>query len=468
MIRNLSMTVLLMVALASCVTLAPEYRRPSPPVPEQWPTAEVTGISNAHDLRWDSFYKDEKLQKVIKLALENNRDLEVAVLKVERAAANYRIQRAELFPAVDGSGALVREKIPSGLSDSSSAYTSSQHSLNVGVTSWELDLFGRVRSLKDKAFNEYLATEQAVRSTRISLIAEVAGAYLTLAADRDNLKLAQLTLDAADAAYIVVKGRCKAGISSELDLREAQTVVDTARAGVVRNTRLIALDKNTLNFLAGSTVPDELLPDSLEGILLRVDLSAGIPSEVLLDRPDILDAEYQLKAANANIGAARAAFFPSVTLTGDVSTTSNQLSNLFKAGSQAWAFAPQITLPIFDAGSRNAELKVAKVDHNISVKQYEKAIQTAFKEVADALTERATLGDQVTVQESLVQALQETYRISEARYLKGVDTYLNALVAARSLYAAQEDLVTARLAVQTNLATLYKVLGGGSSFEEER
>jgi multidrug efflux system outer membrane protein len=462
MIRNIAVMVLIMVASAGCMTLAPDYSRPAPPVPEQWPTAEVTGNSKANDLRWDSFYKDEKLQKVIRLALENNRDLGVAALKVERAAANYQIQRAELFPVVKGSGTLTKERVPADLSDSGRAYTTSQYSLSVGVTSWELDLFGRIRSLKDKALNEYLATEQAARSTKISLVAEVASAYLTLAADRDSLKLVQSTLDAADAAYVVVKGRCKAGVSSELDLREAQTVVDTARSGVVKNMRRIALDKNTLNLLAGSTVPDDLLSDSLDGILLKTDLSPGIPSEVLLVRPDTLDAEYQLKAANVNIGAARAAFFPSIALTGSLGTTSNELLNLFKAGSHTWAFAPEINLPIFDAGSRRAELKVAKIDRNIYVKQYEKAIQTAFKEVADALAERATLGDQVAVQESLVQAWRETYRLSEARYLRGADTYLNALVAARSLYAAQENLITARLAVQTNLATLYKVLGGGN------
>jgi len=460
MIRSIAAIVLLMVVLTGCMTLAPEYKRPAAPVPEQWPITQTTEGAKATSLRWNSFYKDDKLQKVIRLALENNRDLGVAVLKVERAAANYRIQRAELFPAVNGSGALAKERVPVDLSNSGRVYTSSQYSLSVGVTSWELDLFGRVRSLKDKALNEYLATEQAARSAKISLVAEVASAYLTLAADRDSLKLSQSTLDAADAAYIVVKGRCKAGVSSELDLREAQTVVDTARSGVVKNTRLVVLDKNLLNLLAGSTVPDDLLPDSLDGILLKADLSAGIPSEVLLVRPDILDAEYQLKAANANIGAARAAFFPSITLTGSVGTTSNQLSDLFKAGSHTWAFTPEISLPIFDAGSRSAELKVAKVDRDICVKQYEKAIQTAFREVADALAERETLGDQVAVQESLAQALQESYRLSEARYLRGVDTYLNVLVVARSLYAAQENLITARLAVQTNLATMYKVLGG--------
>lgn len=462
MIRNIVVMALLMVAAASCMTLTPEYSRPAPPVPEHWPTADVTGNSKANGLKWDSFYKDDKLRKIIKLALENNRDIGVATLKVERAAANYRIQRAELFPAPDGSGTLTRERVPADFSDSGRAYTTSQYSLGVGVTSWELDLFGRIRSLKDKVLNEYLATEQAARSAKISLVAEVAGAYLTLAADRDSLKLAQSTLDAADAAYVVVKGRCKAGVSSELDLREAQTVVETARSGVVKNTRLIALDENTLNFLVGSTVPDDLLPDSLNGILLKADLSPGIPSEVLLVRPDILDAEYQLKAANANIGAARAAFFPSISLTSTVGTGSYELSRFFKAGSHTWALVPEISLPIFDAGSRRAELKVAKVDRDIYVKQYEKAIQTAFKEIADALAERATVKDQVAVQESLVQALQETYRLSEARYLNGIDTYLNVLVAARSLYAAQEDLVAARLAVQTNLATLYKVLGGGN------
>lgn len=463
--RNRLALILTVVLLAGCTTLTPEYKRPAAPITAEWPATTATtggkGSAKAADLTWISFYGDERLQKVIHLALANNRDFKVAALNIQRAQATYQIQRAELFPTLSGSGSLDRERVPADISGSGKAYSASQYSLNVGVSSWELDFFGRIRSLKDKALDQYLATEQAGRSAKITLVARVAGAYLTLAADREGLKLAESTLEAANGAYAVVEGRHKVGVSSELDLREAQIVVDTARSGVVRNTRLVALDKNSLDLLAGSPVSDELLSGSLDGIVLKADLSPGVPSEVLLLRPDILEAEYQLKAANANIGAARAAFFPRITLTSSVGTTSDALSGLFKAGSAAWAFVPQISLPIFDAGSRRAGLKVAEIDREIYVAQYEKAIQTAFREVADALVERANLGDQVAVQESLVQATQDAYRLSEARYLKGIDTYLTVLVAARSLYAAQQDLVTLRLARQTNLATLYKVLGGG-------
>lgn len=462
--HTLPFIILSAILLAGCTTLAPTYTRPDAPVPSQWPVgdkgpqAEKTGAAG---LKWDAFYRDSKLQKVIALALVNNRDLRVAALNIERAQARYRIERAALFPSADASGSLVRERVPADVSGTGKAYSASQYSIEAGISSWELDFFGRIRSLKDVAFDQYIATRQARRSSQIVLVADVAGAYLTVAADTDGLRLARSTLDAANAAFAVVEGRRKAGVASDLDLQQAQIVVETARAGVVRNTRLIALDKNLLDLLVGSAVPDELLPGSLDTIVLRTDLSAGIPSDVLLARPDILEAEYQLKAANANIGAARAAFFPRITLTSTVGAASDALSGLFKAGAATWTLVPQISLPVFDAGSRKAELKVAEVDRDIYVAQYQKAIQAGFREVADALNEREKLGDQIEVQESLVLATQRAYRLSEARFQKGIGTYLGALDAARSLYSAQQDLLTLRLARQNNLVTLYKTLGGG-------
>jgi outer membrane protein, multidrug efflux system len=456
--------VLLVILLAGCTTMAPKYTRPDAPVPSQWPEAgngSAAENTKAADLKWDGFYQDGKLQKVITLALEHNRDLRVAALNIEKAQARYRIQRAALLPSVNASGSMVRERMSADVSGTGKAYVASQYSVDMGTSSWELDFFGRIRSLKDNTLDQYFATQQARRSSQIMLVADVASAYLTLAADKDGLRLAQSTLDAANSSFAVVEGRQKAGVATELDLQQAQTVAETARAGAVRNSRLIALDKNYLDLFVGSSVPDELLPGSLASIALRADLSPGTPSDVLLARPDILDAEYQLKATNANIGAARAALFPRISLTSSVGTASDALTRLFTTGNTTWSFMPQISVPILDAGSKRADLKVAEIDRDLYVAQYEKAIQTGFREVADALSERQKLSNQMAVQESLIKATQKAFNLSEARYERGIGTYLSVLDAARSLYSAQQDLLTLQLAREKNLVTLYKVLGGG-------
>jgi multidrug efflux system outer membrane protein len=351
--------------------------------------------------------------------------------------------------------------VPADISTESGEATNfRQYSVNAGVTAWELDFFGRLRSLKDRALEQYLATEQAGRSVQISLVAEVADAYLTFAADGESLKLAQSTLDAQQATYTLIRRRSEVGVSNELDLRQAQTRVEAARVDIARFTRQVALDVNALNLLVGSTVPPELLPGELNLGAVPKDVSPGLSSAVLLRRPDILQAEHQLKAANANIGAARAAFFPQISLTSSIGTTSNALSALFQAGSSTWTFAPQFTMPIFDARLWSA-LDAIKVEREIVLTEYEKAIQVAFREVADALAQRGTVGDQIAAQEALVHAWSEAYRLSDARYIKGIDGYLGVLEAQRSLYAAQQILIATHLSRLTNLVTLYKVLGGG-------
>ena len=466
MMRKVLSIVFMIVCMAGC-SMAPNYFRPKPPIPGEWPTGpaykeDVDGRTGplAADIGWRQFYVDEKLQKVIGLTLNNNRDLRIAALNIERARALYRIQRAELFPAVSASGGLTEQRVPTSISMIGYPYELRQYSVNAGVSSWELDFFGRLRSLKDRALEQYLATEQAGRSTQISLIAEVANAYLTFAADRENLKLAQATLDAQEATYKLIQRRSEVGTSSDLDLRQAQTRMEAARVDVARYTRQVSFDENALNLLAGSPVPAELMPDELRSIAVLKDISPGLSSETLLRRPDILQAESQLKAAYANIGAARAALFPRITLTGTVGTISDDLSGLFKAGSSTWTFAPQFTMPIFDARLW-AALDTIKVEREIALAQYEKTIQTAFREVADALAQRGTVGDQMTAQESLVQASAEAYRLSDARYTQGIDGYLSVLDAQRSLYAAQQGLINIQLSRLTNLVTLYKVLGGG-------
>jgi outer membrane protein, multidrug efflux system len=466
MIGKVFPIIVAIICLAGC-SLAPAYVRPAPPVPPEWPTGaaykEIADSGKAQQaayVGWRQFYSDEKLQKVIGLALNNNRDLRVAALNIEKAQALYRIQRSELYPAVNAGGGFLQQRVPVDVSQVGGAYNIRQYNANVGVSYWELDFFGRIRSLTDRALEQYLATEQAGRSVQISLVAEVATTYLTFAADRDNLNLAQSTLEAQQATFEMIQRRTEVGSSSDLDLRQAQTRVEAARVDVMRYTRQVALDENVLNLLAGSPVPAELLPDKLSAVAVPKEILPGLSSEVLLLRPDILQAESQLRAANANIGAARATLFPRITLTGTVGTTSDELSRLFQAGSNTWTFAPQVTMPIFDARLW-AALDAVKVEREIAVASYEKTIQTAFREVADALAQRGTLGDQMTAQEALVQAWAEAYRLSDARYANGIDAYLGVLEAQRSLYAAQQILINTRLARLTNLVTLYKVLGGG-------
>lgn len=467
MTRN-SLSILLVVACLCGCTMIPHYNRPAAPVPSQWPPGPAFkeavadgGGEKATLIGWRDFYADEKLQKVLDLTLANNRDLRIAVANIDKARALYRIQRAELFPVVAGSGSFTTERTPAGISTTGEAYTSDVYSLSAGVTSWELDFFGRIRSLKENALQQYLATELARTSLQISLMAEVTNAYLTRAADSEGLKLAQSTFRARQDAYDLVRRRFDAGVSSALDLRQAETVMEAARGDVARYTALVALDENALSLLVGAPVPPGLLANDLSGVAPPKEISAGLSSDVLLARPDVLQLESLLKAANANIGAARAAFFPRVTLSTSIGTISPDLSGLFRAGSGTWLFAPRIDLPIFDAGTRRANLRATEADRNAALAQYEKSIQTAFREVADALARRGTLGDQVRAQRALVDATADAYRLSFARYDKGIDSYLNVLDSQRSLYSAQQGLISLRFASLSNTVTLYKVLGGG-------
>ncbi|HEX7542187.1 MAG TPA: efflux transporter outer membrane subunit [Anaerolineales bacterium] len=448
-------------------TMAPEYKRPASPVPADWPkgaayqeTKTASGVSTASELKWQEFFTDEKLQKIITTALKNNRDLRLAALNVERARALYGIQRAELLPAVNAVGSGSKQRVPADLSTTGNAMTVEQYGVNLGISSWEIDFFGRIRSLKDRALEEYLATDQARRSAQILLVSAVANTYLSLAADRENLKLAESTLETQQAAYRLIRRRCDVGLTSELDLHRAQSQVDIARVDAARYTQLGAQDENALNLLVGSPAPGAFLPTELDSVSPPREISPGKPSEALLLRPDILAAEHRLKASNANIGAARAAFFPRISLTTAIGTASAELSGLFKSGSDTWSFAPQIVLPIFDARMWSA-YDATKVEREITLAQYEKAIQTAFREVADALAVRGTVDQQIAAQQSLVNAVAETYRLSNARYTKGIDSYLGVLDAQRSLYGAQQGLIALRLAGFTNRVTLYKVLGGG-------
>ncbi|TWJ17757.1 AdeC/AdeK/OprM family multidrug efflux complex outer membrane factor [Geobacter argillaceus] len=458
------------LCVAGCTTMAPKYSQPAAPVPAAWPEGPAYKGDTTQkaqkpvaDIPWQEFFVDPQMRKVIALALENNRDLRVATLNIERSRAQYQIRRSDLLPKVDATAAGSIQRVPADLSSSGNAKTVEQYNVGLGVSSYELDLFGRVRSLKDQALEQYLATEHARRSVQISLVSQVAVTYLALSADRERLKLAKETLTSQQESYKLTRSRYEAGVSSALAVNQAQTTVDAARVDIARYTTLVAQDENALHLVVGSQVSSELLPKALSETLTALkDVASGLPSDVLLRRPDILQAENLLKGFNANIGAARAAFFPRITLVSSVGFGSDELSGLFKGDSFTWSFAPRITLPIFDGGSNRANLTVAEVDRDIAVAQYEKAIQTAFREVADALAQQGTIDEQVAAQQSLTDATAESYKLSRARYDKGVDSYLNVLDSQRSLYGSQQNLISARLSRFANLVTLYKVLGGGS------
>jgi len=472
-LRNAGLALGIALVSSGC-NFTPKYVRPEAPVPAEWPSGPAyanaqpaTAAPEAPDLKWQEFFSDPKLQQLIETALTNNRDLRLAALNVERARALYGIQRAELLPTVDATASGNLQRYPAGISPTGTAATVEQYRVHLGVLAWEPDFFGRIRSFNERALQEYFATAQARRSAQILLVSSVANAYLVLAADRESLALAQTTLETQQGAYDLIKRRYDRGLTPELDLYRAQTQVDTARREVLRFTQQAAQDENALTLLLGTTTPGELLPADLSNVAPPKEISAGVSSEVLLRRPDVLQAESLLKAANANIGAARAAFFPRITLTGTAGTASSELSGLFDSGSGAWSFAPQAVLPIFDPRTWSG-LKITELQRQIAVTGYERTIQTAFREVADALAVQGTVDQEVAAQESLVHAVAETYRLSNVRYDKGIDSYLSVLDAQRSLYVAQQVLVGLHLAKFANQVRLYAVLGGGSDAQAEK
>lgn len=450
------------VLLAGC-TMAPDYERPASPVAASWPDKTPDAqTQSAADIGWKSFFGDARLQKLIELALANNRDLRISVLNIEQARAQYRIQRADLLPTLEGTANATRQRLPSDLSGTGQSGMADQYSVGLGATAFELDLFGRVRSLKDSALSQYLSTVEARRSAQISLIGELANAYLVERAADEQLELVRRTLATRETSYDLIKRRYASGISSELDLRQSETLVQSARADLAGFERQRKQARNALELLVGQPLSADLpKAQPLHAQSLLADISAGLPSQLIERRPDILAAEQKLQAENANIGAARAAFFPRISLTGAFGTASTELSGLFDAGSSTWSFMPQISLPIFDMGRNAASLDVAEVRKNIAVAEYEKTIQSAFREVADGLAARATLDGQIKAQEAAVDASRRSFELSDYRYRKGIDNYLALLDAQRSLFSAEQLLIQARLLRLTSLVDLYRALGGG-------
>ncbi|PCC98784.1 efflux transporter outer membrane subunit [Halopseudomonas pelagia] len=453
----------LTLALTGC-SMMPDYERPASPVAKVWPEGEAYENAAAEPLTappaWQSFFRDAQLRQLIDVALENNRDLRVAALNVEATRALYRIQRADRFPSLSADAGGNRTRTPDDLNGTTQSGITSQYSATLGVA-WEVDLFGRLGSLQQQALEEYLATEAAQRSVQVSLIASVANTYLLWQADQALLDATRATLETYDESLRLTQRSFDVGIASSLELTQARTAVETARSSLARYTRLVAEDRNALALLLGQRVP--VLPaeqPQLDSDLLA-ELPVGLPSDVLLQRPDILQAEYQLRGANANIGAARAAFFPSISLTANAGSASSQLSGLFDSGSEYWSFSPSISLPIFNAGRLQANLNYAEVIRDVRVAEYEQAIQVAFSEVADGLAARETYVDQVGAQQRLLEASEDYFQIAERRYRTGVDSYLILLDAQRQLFTARQQLITDQLNQLTSEVDLFRALGGG-------
>lgn len=451
--------------LGGC-SLIPDYQTPESPASAQWPQGPAYSPTESAEVAaaeqgWRQFFHDPALQQLIQTALVNNRDLRVAALNIDAYRAQYRIQRADLFPAVSANGSGSRQRVPGDVSSTGEATINSQYSATLGVSAYELDLFGRVRSLSEQALETYLSSEQARRSTQISLVASVANAYLTWQADQALLKLTEETLKTYEESYQLTKRSNEVGVSSALDLSQARTSVEGARVKLAQYQRLVAQDLNSLTVLLGTSVPANLPASQELNADLLSEVPAGLPSELLQRRPDIQEAEHLLKAANANIGAARAAFFPSISLTANAGTLSPDMGGLFKGGSGTWLFQPQINLPIFNAGSLRASLDYSKIQKDINVAKYEKTIQTAFQEVSDGLAARQTFKEQLQAQRDLVAANQDYYRLAERRYRIGIDSNLTFLDAQRSLFSSQQALIADRLLQLVSEVNLYKALGGG-------
>ncbi|OLF55523.1 AdeC/AdeK/OprM family multidrug efflux complex outer membrane factor [Pseudomonas chlororaphis] len=453
-------------AVLSGCSLIPDYQQPEAPVAAQYPQGPAYSPAEAANQAaaeqgWRQFFHDPALQQLIQTALVNNRDLRVAALNIDAYAAQYQIQRADLFPAISANGSGSRQRVPARASGTGESTITSQYSATLGISSYELDLFGRVRSLSEQALQTYFSSEEARRSTQISLVASVANAYMTWQADKELLKLTQETLGAYEESYRLTARSNEVGVASALDLSQSRTSVENARVQLARYTRAVAQDENSLTLLLGTAIPANLPGAQPLSADLLSELPAGLPSELLQRRPDILAAEHNLKAANANIGAARAAFFPSISLTANAGTLSPDVGGLFKGGSGTWSFAPQINIPIFNAGSLRASLDYSKIQKDINVAQYEKSIQTAFQEVSDGLAARQTYNQQLQAQRDFVNANQDYYRLAERRYRIGVDSNLTFLDAQRQLFSAQQALITDRLSQLTSEVNLYKALGGG-------
>ncbi|WBH17082.1 efflux transporter outer membrane subunit [Sphingomonas radiodurans] len=455
-------------ALAAC-SMAPKYVEPALPVPQSWPVGDAylrQSEAALPSVTYRDIFRDPRLQQIIDQALANNRNLRASVENIAAARAQYRIQRAELFPQIGTGGTVTRREIGAGAAGGAFSVGGTTYQANVGVSAFELDLFGRVRSLSDAALNRYFSQEAAARAVRLTLTGDVAGAWLTYAADQSLMRLAEDTAGIARRSVTLTRARVEGGVAPRTDLRQAEQILATAEANIASQRTAIAQDANALQLLVGAPVDPALLPASIEEAAGTVaELPAGLDSRVLLRRPDVVQAEYELRASNAEIGAARAALFPTISLTGLLSFASTALSSLLTSNSLTESVSGSVNYPIFRAGAGRAGVEQTTALQRAQLATYEGTIQTAFREVADALARRGTITDELAANERFAAAAADTYRLTDARYRGGIDTFLTSLDAQRSLYTAQQQVVQSRLVRATNLVTLYRTLGGDSRLE---
>lgn len=458
---ELLLVILLVFAgVPGCTTLAPGYERPIPPVAAAFPDADAA--KSAPPPGWMAFFGDERLRTLIATAVANNRDLLRATHRVEEARALYGIQRADQLPTIGAAASASRSRTPADLSFTGGAVVSSQYQVSLALSSWELDFWGRVASLKEAALETYLAGDEARRAVLVSLVAQVANSYLYERELDERLAIAQHTQASREESYRIAKRRYQEGAASKLDASQAEILFYQARAEWTVLRRLRAQNRNALTLLVGTPLADtDAVPLTRIEAGFMSEIAAGLPSDLLLDRPDVRAAEHRLKAANASIGAARAAFFPRIALTGSFGSASAELDGLFDPGSRAWNFLPSLSLPLFDGGRNRANLDLAQARRNIAVADYERTIQGAFREVADALAERRWLGEQVALQRSTLAAQNERARLARLRYDSGAAAYLEVLDAERDRFAAEQALVQTRRALLASGVSLYAALGGG-------
>lgn len=460
-LKTLSLSALAVVVLSAC-QLAPEQQAIELPVPDAYASAAQGSGTAAAELHWQQFFNNPKLQQLIKLSLANNKDLQIAALNVQRVRALYQIEDSALYPSLDLNASGTRQRLPADLTGTGNAQINQQYSATVGITSYELDFWGKVRNQSEQALQQLYSTEQAQLSSQISLVSELANAWLTYAADQQLLELATHTLHSQQKTLELTEQSYHLGAASALTLQQVKSTVATAKVDIARYQRLVARDKNALDLLTGTQVSADLLPDQpLSKLLQLPELPAGLPSDLLQQRPDLKAAEHDLLAANANIGIAKAAFFPSISLTANAGSASAELDNLFKGGSGSWSFIPSINLPIFNMGRTQANLEVAEAQQQVALATYQQKIQQAFREVSDSLADREGYVAQLQAQQDLANSNQQSFLLSEARFKQGADSYLQVLDAQRSWYSAQQQLISGQQALLASQISLYKVLGGG-------
>lgn len=465
--------ILSMFFIISACSFIPQYSKPDAPIPKDFPkdgvysNIDYDNTTQISELKWQEFFTDPKMKRVIEMALKNNRDLRLAILNMEAARMMYGIKRAEIYPSIYGSAGASKSRVSDDFSPTGKGYEKEQYNLNLGLAEWEIDFFGRIRSMKESALEQFFASRENRRAAQIAIISEVSRCFLSLASDMENYRIVSELYNTVLQNYKMVEEQYRVGLATEIDLNRAKIALDSVKVSLANLEQVIEKGKNALNLVVGMKVEKELLPDGLFSIVPIREFSPNITSDVLLNRPDIMAAEHQLRAANANIGAARAAIFPRISLLAGVGVASSDLNGLFNAGSRVWNFGSNVSMPIFDARVWQ-EYELSKIQKELYITQYEKAIQTAFREVMDTLAVRATVENQLNAQKELMNSLQRNYDLANQMFNQGVENYFTVLDATKNLLQAKQTLTNLEYLKMLNKVQMYTVLGGGGDYDEEK